>query len=357
MPVTISDVARAAGVSKGAVSYALNGRPGVSDLTRERILLAARNMGWRPSLRAKGLSVSRAYALGLVVARNPQLIGTDSFFPLFIAGVESALSEHEYTLVLTVATEPGSEERSYRRLVRDGRVDGVILTDVRHSDSRLALLAELDIPAVTLNRPDDPSPYPAVCLDDGPGIGAAVEHLLSLGHTRIAHVGGTQQLIHGRRRRRAWEETLRAADLETDLFVEADFTADGAVAATEKLLRCADRPTAIVYANDIMATAGQAFAQSQGLAVPADLSITGYDNSDYARYLRPGLTTVAADPLRWGRVAAQVLIERIGGNLDGADVVLPAPQLVVRGSTGPAPAAPGSERRSPPAARSRTSPS
>ena len=153
MAVTISDVAHAAGVSKGAVSYALNGLPGVSPDTRDRILRVAKDLGWKPSLRAKGLSSAKAYALGLVVARDPSLLGTDPFFPAFIAGIETALAEHDYTLVLSVATAPGAEERCYRKLVDNGRVDGVILTDVRHNDSRIPLLLELKLPAVTLNRP------------------------------------------------------------------------------------------------------------------------------------------------------------------------------------------------------------
>ncbi|WP_427172824.1 LacI family DNA-binding transcriptional regulator [Arthrobacter sp. 92] len=337
MAVTISDVAHAAGVSKGAVSYALNGQPGVSDGTRERILQVAKDLGWKPSLRAKGLSSAKAYALGLVVARDPSLLGTDPFFPAFIAGIETALAEHDYTLVLSVATGTGAEERCYRKLADNGRVDGFILTDVRQDDSRIPLLQELSLPAVTLNRPDAASPFPAVSMDDCAGVTAAVEHLVSLGHTRIAHVGGGQEYIHGRSRRRAWEAALTKAGLRTDLFAEADFTAAGGVAATAELLRAAERPTAIVFANDLMATAGQSYAQSLGLRVPQDLSVVGYDNADFTQYLNPPLTTISTDPMLWGRVAAQVLLNQLAGVHSGGDTDLQAPRLLVRASTGPAP--------------------
>ncbi|MBT1002222.1 LacI family transcriptional regulator [Paenarthrobacter sp. DKR-5] len=336
MAVTISDVASAAGVSKGAVSLALNGQPGVGEETRQRILEAAKALGWTPSLRARGLKSSKSYALGLVIARNPKLLGSDPFFPAFIAGIETTLAEHEYTLVLTVATAPGAEERAYRKLADGGRVDGVILTDVRHDDSRIGLLQDLKLPAVTLNRPEMPSPFPAVCMDDTDGITAAVEHLIGLGHKRIAHIGGSQAYIHGRSRRHAWEAALTKAGLQADLFVEADFTAPGGVAATEQLLARQDPPTAIVYANDLMATAGQSFAQARGLNVPGDLSITGYDNAEFAQYLNPPLTTIAADPLRWGRAAALVLLSQLDGTHNGEDIELAPPQLVVRASTGPA---------------------
>ncbi|MFJ6079488.1 LacI family DNA-binding transcriptional regulator [Pseudarthrobacter sp. NPDC092419] len=339
MAVTISDVAHAAGVSKGAVSYALNGQPGVSDATRERILQVAKELGWKPSLRAKGLSVAKAYALGLVVARDAKLLGTDPFFPAFIAGIESTLAEHDYTLVLSVATAPGAEERAYRKLSDGGRVDGVILTDVRHGDSRIKLLQTLKMPAVTLNRPDGESPFPAVCMDDTDGIAAAVEHLIALGHSRIGHVGGGQEYIHGRSRRRAWESAMARAGLDVDLFESSDFTASGGAAATAELLNRPQPPTAIVYANDLMATSGQSYAQSRGINIPGDLSITGYDNAEFTQYLNPPLTTISADPMLWGRQAASVLLNQLNGSHTGDDVHLPAPKLLVRRSTGPAPPA------------------
>lgn len=336
MSVTINDVALAAGVSKGAVSHALNGNAGVSDETRARILQVAKDLGWKPSLRAKGLSSAKAFALGLVVARDPRLLGSDPFFPAFIAGVESTLIEHDYVLVLTSATGKDKEEQSYRRLAGDGRVDGVILTDMRVRDPRIALLQELKLPAVTLNRPDGLSPFPAVCMDDTDGIAEATKHLISLGHRRIAHVGGPQSYIHGCSRRRAWEETLLEAGLEASLFIEADFTASAGAAATADLLRRKDRPTAIVFANDLMAIAGLSYAQSQGITVPEELSITGFDNTELATFLNPSLTTISADPVRWGRTAAQVLLDQLSG-ANSDDIVLPAPHLLVGGSTGPAP--------------------
>ncbi|WP_028280985.1 LacI family DNA-binding transcriptional regulator [Arthrobacter sp. H5] len=340
MAVTISDVARAAGVSKGAVSYALNGQTGVSDETRRRILSTAKDLGWTPSLRARSLSSSKAYALGLVVARNPKLLGTDPFFPSFIAGIETTLADQGFSLVLTVAARQGAEEASYRRLVHEGRVDGVILSDMRAEDSRIPLLLELGLPAVTLNRPSTPSPFPAVCMDDTEGISNAVQHLIDLGHTRIAHVGGPQHYVHSRSRRDAWADTLERSGLEAELFIEADFGAQQGTDATARLIDMDRKPTAIVYANDIMATAGQSYLQQQGLSIPDDISVTGYDNTEFAQYLNPALTSIGSDPLLWGSTAAQVLLNQLGGKHDGDDVILPAPQLIIRGSTAKPPANP-----------------
>ncbi|GAB2600131.1 LacI family transcriptional regulator [Paractinoplanes abujensis] len=328
---TIVDVARAAGVSKGTVSFALNGRPGVAEETRQRILDAARDLGWTPSHQARALSVSRAFAVGLVLAREPELLGADPFFPAFIAGVERTLSDRGQALVLQVVPE-AQEEAGYRRLAADGRVDGVFLLDLRVADPRIALLAELGLPAVSIARPEVPSPFPAVLVDDRPGIAAAVGHLVELGHTTIAHVAGPSHFLHGRVRRQAFEQAVKDAGLRPGPVVEADFSAAGGARATREVL--VHKPTAIVYANDLMAIAGLSVASELGVVVPAQLSITGFDNTDLAAYVSPPLTTVRTDPYLWGRAAADALLASIeGGTVD--DVPVPAAQLVVRASTSP----------------------
>ncbi|MGH3334250.1 MAG: LacI family DNA-binding transcriptional regulator, partial [Nocardioides sp.] len=187
---TINDVARASGVSKGAVSFAFNNRTGLAPDTRARILAVARDMGWTPSSRARALSVSRALAVGLVMARPPETLRADPFFPSFIAGVESELSRHGYALLLQVVPEHEGEQQSYRRLSDEGRVDGVFVTDLHVDDQRPAILAELGLPAVIVGPALPEAFWPSVGVDDGPGIVAAVEHLLAQGHTRIAHVSG-----------------------------------------------------------------------------------------------------------------------------------------------------------------------
>lgn len=334
MPVTISDVAAAAGVSKGTVSLALNGQKGVGEETRNRILAVAQSLGWTPSLRAKGLASSRSFAIGLILERDPRLLGTDPFFAGFIAGIETVLAAHEYTLVLAVAHGEAAEA-GYRKLAA-GRVDGFILSDLRTDDPRIGLLEGFGLPAVTLNRPVIDSPFPAVCLDGSESVKEAVRHLIGLGHRRIAHVGGPQNFVHGMGRRQAWAEAMVESGLEPELFIEADFTAETGTEATARLLALSEPPTAIFYANDLMATAGQSKAQTLGFSVPGDLSIVGYDNAEFAQYLNPPLTTIAADPISWGHEAASVLINLIRGTSLAEDVMLPSPRLVVRGSTGPA---------------------
>jgi DNA-binding LacI/PurR family transcriptional regulator len=329
---TIADVARHAGVSKGAVSFALNGRAGVSQETRQRILDAAAALGWSPSHRARALSTKRAFSLGLVIARDPELLGADPFFPAFIAGVEKVLAARDQTLVLQVVTSPAAEEAGYRRLARDGRVDGVFVVDLRRADPRIALAEEIGLPAVTLNRPDVPSPFPAVILDDRPGIAAAVAHLVELGHTSIAHVTGPDVFLHATNRREAFQQAMADAGLPPGRVVPGDFTAAGGRAATHDLLTGADRPTAIVYANDVMALSAIAMAAELGIRIPEDLSITGFDDTALAGYVHPALTTVRADARSWGEVAATTLLDVIEGR-DVADTTLPPAELILRRST------------------------
>ncbi|PJJ73555.1 DNA-binding LacI/PurR family transcriptional regulator [Diaminobutyricimonas aerilata] len=333
---TIADVARRAGVSKGLVSFALNNRPGVADGTRRRILEAADELGWQPSMRARSLSTNRAFALGLIIAREPSVMSADAFFPMFIAGVESELGPAGQALVLSIVPGEDAELAAYRSLARDRRVDGVFITDLRADDPRIALATELGLPAVTLGRPDSTSPHPAVTLDDDPGIRAAVDHLVELGHRRIAHVGGPDRMLHGTRRRESFAAALQSAGLESTLSVSTDFSAAEGAAATRHLLALDEPPTAIVYANDHMAVAGLAVAQSAGVVVPRDLSITGFDGTEVGEHVYPALTTVATDVVEWGRASARVLLQLVTGEHPD-DLELPPARLVVRSSTAPAP--------------------
>jgi LacI family repressor for deo operon, udp, cdd, tsx, nupC, and nupG len=331
---TITDVASAAGVSKGAVSFALNDRPGLAPETRRRILQVAAELGWSPSPRARALSVSRALAVGLVIARPPEILRADAFFPSFIAGLETVLSERGHALLLQVAEH--DDEAAYRRLAREGRVDGVFVTDLQVDDPRPGLMTELGLPFVSIGPGLERLPGPSLGVDDAPGVKAAVDHLVSLGHRRIAHVSGPQSMVHGRSRRAAWEEALHDAGLAAQLCVEAEFSAESGAAATRQLLDLREPPTGIVYANDLMAMAGLSLAVHRGIGVPSQLSITGYDDMEIAAHLQPALTSVSTDVVAWGRAAAIRLLEVIHHE-PLTPVELPSTRLVIRSSTGPAP--------------------
>lgn len=332
---TIADVARRAGVSKGLVSFALNDRPGVSPESRRRILDAAHELGWTPSLRARSLSTGRSFACGLVIGRSPDVIAADPFFHSFIAGLEDVFSVSGQVLVLAAATPGRHETETYRGLAADRRVDGVVITDLRAGDERVALVKSLGLPAVTLGRPDVDSPFSSVSVDDGAGIRCAVEHLAALGHRRIAHVAGPGAMLHARHRSDAFVVSADAMGVES-IVLGTDFSAADGAEATRALLGREAPPTAIVYSNDQMAMAGLGVAQRLGIRVPADLSITGFDDTELGRHLHPALTSVATDAREWGSVAARTLLDALAG-ANATHTRLSEPTLIVRESTGPAP--------------------
>jgi LacI family repressor for deo operon, udp, cdd, tsx, nupC, and nupG len=330
---TISDVAARAGVSKGAVSFALNNRPGVSAETKARILQAVDELGFSPSHAARALSSSRTYALGLVLARRPEMLRADPFFPPFIAGVEQVLAPAGMSLMLRFVADGPAEKQAYTELA-NGRVDGVIVTDIRTRDPRPALLHLLNLPTVTLHRPSKSSAVSAVCLDDTLGVREAVSHLIALGHRDIAHVGGPGLYLHVKNRRQEWSRVLKAAGLPSERFIEADFTAAGGARATANLLESDPRPTAILYDSDLMAMAGIAEAQRRGVAVPADLSVVGFDDAELSAHLHPALTTVRTNAYGWGQAAATAVLAQLSGD-QTPDVHLPPAMFVLRESTAP----------------------
>lgn len=334
--VTIGDVAARAKVSKSAVSFVFNGRSGVGEAARDRILQAAEELGWRPDARARALSRSRAQAFGLVVRREAELLSTDPFFPQFVAGVESGLSEVKYALVLQVVDNEQTERDAYVRFAHEARVDGVFLTDLRIDDERPRELDELGLPCVMVGPTEAGSDASRLIgLDDAAGIRRAVRHLYALGHRRIAHVAGSDRYVHSEARRRAWLDEMDQLGLEPGPVIDADFTGASGARATHELLDLARPPSAIVYANDLMAIAGMSAANDRGVRVPHDLSVVGFDDIPLAPYVVPPLTTVRQDVFEWARVCAKTLVAIVEGTTPEVPA-LPPVDFIVRGSTGPA---------------------
>ncbi|HEY3512767.1 LacI family DNA-binding transcriptional regulator [Kribbella sp. NPDC051137] len=331
---TIGDVAARAGVSKSTVSFVVNGRPGVSATSRDRVLRAAAALGWQPSARARALSRNRTQAVGLVIRRDPELLSTDPFFPQFMAGIEIGLAAREYSLVLQVVGDEQSERAAYRRFARESRADGVFLTDLRIHDTRPEELRELGLTAVIV-APEgtEPGGDPTIGMNDDAGVRRAVHHLHSLGHQHIAHVMGTAGYVHTEARRRAWQGALEELGLPIGTVVTADFTGASGARATHELLDLPQPPTAIVYGNDLMAIAGISVAADRGLRVPDDLSVVGFDDIPLAPYTVPPLTTVRQNVVAWGTAAAQTLVALVEGK-QPPPVDLPPVEFIVRGSTG-----------------------
>src|SRR5262245_383192 len=215
--ITIRDIAERAGVSKGAVSYALNGRPGVSDDTRNRILAIARELGWYPNRAARALSAARADACGLVIARPARTLALEPFFMEFLAGVEQELSARSLALTIQLVGDVEEEIEVYRRWWGEHRVDGVLMVDLRVDDPRIDEIVRLGLPAVVVGGPVKNRALPAVWHDEAGVIVEAVRYLAALGHRRLAHVTGVGEFVHTVQRMAAFESASKELGLENEL--------------------------------------------------------------------------------------------------------------------------------------------
>ena len=333
---TIADIAREAGVSKGAVSYALNGQPGVSEATRERIRAIATRIGFRASTAARALAGAPANVVGLALQRPARTLAVEPFFMELVSGLEAELSTHAYALLLQMVPDDRDESETgiYRQWWNERRVDGVLLCDVRADDPRVLAVHQMGLPAVVVGPPAAGGQLASIWSDDAASMTEAVEHLAALGHRRIARVAGIRELAHTQARTRAFGSAcarLRLTAVET---IWTDYSGDAGARATRQLLSADQAATAVIYDNDIMAIAGLAVAQEMGRDVPADLSIVAWDDSPICPLVHPPLTALTRDVAEYGRQAARLLLAVMAGE-PGTQVRDEPARLTVRGSTGP----------------------
>jgi DNA-binding LacI/PurR family transcriptional regulator len=328
---TIADVARQAGVTKAAVSFALNGQPGVSAATRERIVAIAEEIGFRPSSAARALSDGRAGAMGLVIDRPARTLGIEPYFMQLLSGIQAELTARHVTLLFTLAEDQADEIQMYRTWWAQRKVDGVFLVDLQVRDKRVSVLRELGIPAVVIGTPRGAGGLPTVWPDDLATTKTIIAHLAGLGHQRIARVGGFARYWHSRVRTDAFASVATSSGVQA-VSVVADYTAEHGASATRSLLEEAEPPTAIVYDNDVMAVAGLAAARRAGFDVPGDLSIVAWDDSALCDLVHPSLTAMRRDVAAVGGVAARQLSNAVAGGEVG-DVQEELPRLMIREST------------------------
>ncbi|WP_043732573.1 LacI family DNA-binding transcriptional regulator [Streptomyces zinciresistens] len=328
-PPTIRDVADRAGVSKSLVSLVLRGSGQVRPDKREAVLRAVRELGYRPNAAARSLSEQRTRTVGVLLndLRNP-------WFVEMLDGLNSLLHDNGLHMLL-------ADSRLNRRSGQDPagpfldlRVDGLVVVGTLPDPAALAAVAER-LPVVVAGAREPLLPgVDVVANDDEHGARLVTEHLVGLGHRRIAHVAGYGRV--GELRRRAFEATLREHGLGDGIVVEpSDMTEEGGYRSTVRLLSRAERPTAVFAVNDIAAVGALSAAEESGLRVPRDLSVVGYDNTSIARLRHVWLTTVDNASHEVGRRAARCLLDRFAGSGTPGGVRLAAPTLEIRGSTAP----------------------
>jgi LacI family transcriptional regulator len=333
--VTIQDVARGAKVHASTVSRALNPQTTrlVTSTVAERVRAVASRLGYVPDPVAAGLRTRRTATVGVLI---PDL--ANPVFPPILRGIEATLGEAGYTAI--IANTDNDPERAAQALERlaSRRVDGVILATATRGDPLVARCRKLGLPVALVNRGGSAAGASAVVNDDARGIALAVEHLAGLGHRRIAHVAGPQQLSTGAARRASFVAAARARGLEAGdgwIAEAASYSIESGVPSAAALLERHPELTAIVAANDLLALGCYDALARRGLTCPRDVSVTGFNDMPFADRFAPPLTTVRIAHRTMGVEVARVLLAEIANPRARKQQVRLEPELVVRGSTAP----------------------
>ena len=304
----------------------------MSAATRARVLEAARELGWTPNGAARRLAGARSETIGLVlVAQTARTLGVSSYYMEFIGGIEQTLSQHGYGLLLQVVPDVEAELAVYTRWVGAGRVDGVVLMDVRTADPRVELVSSLGLPAVVAGPPEASGPLGCVWTDDGAAMEEAVRYLVALGHRRIARIGGTPGLSHVEIRNEAFARAAERAGVAATTR-HADFNLEQGSQATRSVLSAPDRPTALLYDDSYIAVASLPIARELGLEVPGDLSILAWDDSAVCELTMPPVSAMSHDVGSYGAHVARRLFDVMAGEAPVAALEA-VPALRIRGTT------------------------
>jgi len=332
---TIHDVARQSGVSITTVSMVLNkGSRPVSAESRRRVLEAARALNYTPNANARALVSRRTQAIGVVFGTNlTGLTITNPYVSAVLQGVLDAATELEY--VVSLYSTPWRDAERDAAAFRNGRVDGVLIFAPVLGSDLVPGLAGLGVPLVVVSAPSGEPGVPWVDIDNRRGVRLAVEHLLALGHTRIAHLMGNIDQANVIERDDAFRAALSGAGvaLPAAYRVDGEYNHESGMKNAHCLLSLPEPPTAIFAGNDVLALAALDAARERGLRVPEDLSVVGFDDIPAATLVNPQLTTVRQPLTEIGARAMRRLVETIEGRAPEQMVYVLEPELVVRGTT------------------------
>jgi LacI family transcriptional regulator len=333
--VTLRDVARVAGVHPATVSRALNEetRTLVNDETARRVVKAAEDLGYQPNPIARGLKTNRSYTIGVLI---PDL--TNPLFPPILRGIEDRLETAGYTPLTANTDNDPERELLDSQTMRARQVDGIIAATARRDHRLHDALLEAGIELVLVNRRQPDLPVSSATADDRLGLRLAVEHLVALGHTHIAHLAGPLDYSTGLDRYVSFHETMRAAGLEPDpawVLVSEAFTESEGARLCGQLMEERREFTAVAAANDLLALGCYDIFAERGVRCPEDVSVIGFNDMPFAARFQPPLTTIRIPHYEIGKAAAQLMLERLQDGGSPPREVMLDPSLVVRGSTAP----------------------
>jgi LacI family transcriptional regulator len=333
-PVTLRDVARLAGIHPATASRAL--RPETSILVSEetvaRVRAAAQSLGYRPNPVARSLRTRRSHTIGVLIPdiNNP-------LFPPILRGLEDRLAADGYVALIGNTDSDDERERMVFEQMLARHVDGFVMATAHLGSVVLAEAARADLPVVLVNRLAGEYSFPSVIVDNERGIRMAVAHLASVGHRRIAHLAGPQDVSTGLSRYRGFVAAMQEAGLpvQQDMVAFATaFSVEEGERCCRALLEASREWTAVAAANDMLAIGCYSAIEAAGLRCPEDISVVGFNDMPFIDRLRPALTTIRFPHYQVGTEAGQLILERISGD-STVKILYLAPEFVRRGSTAP----------------------
>ncbi len=331
MPVTLHELAKAADCSVSTVSRALtNSKHPVNDATRERILALANELGYRPNLAARSLKTEHTNTIGLVVYN---IFGP--FTGDLIRGIQEYLKQHGYfSVIISTDWDPELEGEAVHQLL-SRYIDGVIFVEPWRDETN-DILDLANKPYVYVYRLFEGDSTNSVILDDLYGARLAVEHLVSLGHRRIAYINGPYGWVTSKERLESYRAVLAENEIpfEPALVEEGTWEVQSGYRAAQKFLALPERPTAIFGGNDLMALGAIYAIQEAGLNVPKDIAIVGYDDREIASLSNPTITTVRTPSFEMGQTAARLIVDRLENQIEIKDPIRVPGKLIVRESCG-----------------------
>jgi DNA-binding LacI/PurR family transcriptional regulator len=331
MPVTLYELAKAADCSISTVSRVLNNsKHPISDATRERIFTLANEMGYRPNVTARGLKTNRTYAIGLII---DNIAGP--FTPIIIRGIQEYLKQHDYfSVIISTDWDPELKSEAIHQLISRS-IDGVIFVESWRDETNNTLdLANK--PYVHVYRLFDGNSKNSVVMDDFHGACLAVEHLVSLGHRRIAYINGPPGWVSSKERLEGYQAVLAQYGIPFDstLVAEGTWEIQSGYLAAKKILALPEHPTAIFAANDLMALGAIYAIQEAGLNVPKDIAVVGCDDRDFSSFSNPTITTICPPSFEMGQSAAKLILDRLENQVKMKGPIRLQGKLIIRESCG-----------------------
>lgn len=310
---TIKDVAKRAGVTIGTVSRVLNNKKWVSEDCRKKVLVAIKDLHYKPQAHARRLRQKHSRICGVIAPHHTSIFHSP-FFTSIMEGLEEVAAEKQYRLLLHPLNETARAQVSYRTLLGDGSVDGMFVLNAWSTDASIRDLVEANVPFVLVNgKITGQEDLPYVGFDNRGGVKKAVDHLVQLGHERIGIINGKMTTTNALERFQSFQENLAEHKLEfqNEWAADGDYEEEGGCKAALKIISAVRRPSAIICASDLMAIGAVRALKEKGVSVPQDISIIGFDNMEEAVYHDPPLTTVAFSAYEMGKLAAQKMFQII----------------------------------------------